>query len=112
MTALAIFLCVSAQLFLVSGQLLFKHAMDDNRPQSFRWRAWKLGLGIVSQAVWFFLWLGLLENWELSRIFPFEGLNPLLLVIAAWLVLREKLTVETWVGIALITGGLALVSGS
>jgi len=64
-------------------------------------------LGILAQTVWFFLWLGLLQHWDLSLIFPFEGLNPLLLVFAAWLILREKLSIANWVGVALITGGVA-----
>ena len=110
MTILAIFLCVTAQFFLVAGQLLFKHAMNAHQPQATKARIRNLGIGIASQAIWFFLWLGLLQNWDLSRIFPFEGLNPLLLVLGAWLILKERLTVESWVGIALITGGLVLVA--
>ena len=110
MTALAVFLCVAAQLFLVSGQLLFKHAMNEAQPQPTAVKVRNLLLGVGSQALWFFIWLGLLEKWELSRIFPFEGLNPLLLVLGAWLILKERLTIESWVGIALITGGLALVA--
>ena len=110
MTVLAIILCIGAQLFLVSGQLLFKHAMSTHVRQPSSRRAIKLGLGIVTQSVWFFLWLGLLQRWDLSRVFPFEGLNPLILVLAAWLVLHEQLTIESWIGIGLVTGGLVLVA--
>lgn len=110
MTALAIFLCIAAQLFLVSGQILFKHAMNEAEPKPLAAKVRLLLVGVASQAVWFFLWLGLLQKWELSRIFPFEGLNPLLLVMCAWLILKETLTVESWVGIALITAGLTLVA--
>lgn len=110
MTALAIFLCIAAQFFLVGGQLLFKHAMNEAKPQPKAAKVQLLSLGIASQAVWFFLWLGLLQKWDLSRIFPFEGLNPLLLVLCAWLILKEHLTIESWVGIALITAGLTVVA--
>jgi uncharacterized membrane protein len=109
-TAAAIILCVVAQLFLVVGQLFFKHAMNEATVSSRAQRAGRLFLGIVCQAVWFFLWLGLLQKWDLSRLFPFEGLNPLLLVLAAWLILRERLTLTSWVGVGLITGGLVLVA--
>ena len=112
MTVLAIILCIVAQLFLVAGQLLFKHAMREPAPAGGNGKARNLALGIVAQSVWFFLWLGLLQNWDLSRIFPFEGLNPLLLVLGAWLILKETLTIESWIGIALITAGLVFVSGS
>jgi uncharacterized membrane protein len=110
MSTLAITFCVAAQLFLVAGQLLFKHGMDEEfrRPPSARFR--DLALGVGAMTIWFFLWLGLLQNWELSRVFPFEGLDPLLLVLGAWLILKEKLTVDTWLGIGLITAGLALVA--
>ena len=112
MRAAAVCLCILCQLFLVTGQLLFKHAMDQRRPQPKSHMAWKLFLGIVSQALWFFLWMGLLQQWDLSKIVPFEGLNPVLLVLAAWLILKEKLSPEGWAGIFLISGGIVLVSMS
>ena len=110
MSATAIILCVVAQLFLVVGQILLKHAMDEKHPLPRHRKIRSLALGVASQAVWFFLWLGLLQSWDLSRIFPFEGLNPLLLVLGAWLILRERLTVESWIGIALITAGISVVA--
>lgn len=110
MTTVAIVLCILAQLFLVAGQLYFKRAMDEDSELSRRRKVKLLAVGIAAQAVWFFLWLGLLQNWDLSRIFPFEGLNPLLLVLAAWVVLGERLTPGAWVGVGLITAGLVLVA--
>jgi uncharacterized membrane protein len=109
-TFLAITLCIVAQVFLVTGQVFMKRAMDEKADRSRRLRTQSLLLGIAAQTVWFFLWLGLLQHWDLSLIFPFEGLNPLLLVLAAWLLLKEKLTTATWVGVVLITGGLLLVA--
>jgi uncharacterized membrane protein len=67
---------------------------------------------IACLSLWFFLWLGLLQSQELSRVFPFEGLNPALMVIAAWLFLKERIPAAAWVGVALICVGIALVSGS
>ena len=110
MSRWTIALCVLAQLFLVGGQLFFKHAMDADVAQSRGRRVRQLAVGIACQTVWFFLWLGLLQHEDLSRIFPFEGLNPMLLVLAAWLVLRERLTAASWVGVVLITAGLVLVA--
>jgi undecaprenyl phosphate-alpha-L-ara4N flippase subunit ArnE len=109
-TILAITLCILAQVFLVIGQMLMKRAMDQKSTRSRTSRTQSLVLGIAAQTVWFFLWLGLLQHWDLSLIFPFEGLNPLLLVLAAWLLLKEKLSTATWVGVVLITGGLLLVA--
>jgi undecaprenyl phosphate-alpha-L-ara4N flippase subunit ArnE len=71
-------------------------------------RNFALGIGCLT--AWFFLWLGLLGQWELSRLFPFEGLNPALLLIGAWLVLKEKVPPSAWLGIVLISTGIALVA--
>ena len=114
MSAVAITLCVACQLFLVVGQVLLKHAMApataDAGLRAVRWNF--LALGIASLSAWFFLWVGLLQRWELSQLFPFEGLNPALLVLAAWLFLRERIPASAWIGMALITAGVVLVSGS
>lgn len=111
MTWLAVAICVVCQLFLVAGQVLLKHAMVKEHAGWGR-MAVRLLPGIACMTVWFFLWLGLLERWELSKVFPFEGLNPALLVVAAWAFLRERVTAGTWVGIGLITLGIVLVSRS
>jgi uncharacterized membrane protein len=68
--------------------------------------------GIGCLTGWFLLWVGLLQQWDLSRIFPFEGINPALLVIGAWAFLKERLPGHAWAGIALICVGVALVTGS
>jgi uncharacterized membrane protein len=114
MSALAIALCVACQLFLVVGQVLLKHAMAPATAEAGlrAVRVKPLAWGIASLAAWFFLWVGLLQQWELSRLFPFEGLNPAILVLAAWVFLKERIPAVAWVGIALITAGVVLVSGS
>ena len=68
--------------------------------------------GIQCGNLLFFIWIALLQHWELSQLFPFEGFAPALLVIAARIFLKEKLPLIAWIGIALITGGTVLVSGS
>lgn len=113
MTWLAISLCVLCQLLLVAGQLLLKHAMAPvGGAGSWTRTAARLAPGIACMTAWFFLWLGLLEQWDLSKIFPFEGLNPVLLVIAAWVVFKERISRSAWIGVALIAAGIGLVSGS
>lgn len=114
MTAVAITLCILCQFLLVAGQLALKHAMNGVGTAP----AWSPrvaggfagGVGLLS--AWFFLWLGLLQDWELSRLYPFEGLNPALLVVGAAMFLRERVPPAAWVGIALISAGVALVSMS
>lgn len=107
MTGTAILLCLSCEVFLVIGQLLLKRGMSASPVL-----VGSLAGGIAMLAAWFFLWLGLLSQWELSRLFPFEGLNPALVVLGAWLFLKERVPMMGWIGIALISVGVALVSAS
>jgi len=107
MTTLAILLCLLCQLFLVTGQLLLKRGMNASPI-----RLGNLAAGVALLAGWFFVWLGLLAKWDLSRLFPFEGLNPALVVLGAWLFLEERVPWTAWMGIALISVGVALVSSS
>lgn len=111
MTILTIGLCILCQLFLLAGQLFFKRAMAPaGATQTARRMTILLVLGIATQAIYFFLWLGLLETNPLTKIFPFEGLNPAMMAILAWLVLKEKMPPLAWVGLALVCVGIGIVS--
>ena len=105
MTGLAIAVALSSQLFLVVGQLLLKRGMSATPV--------KLGsvfAGVACLSVWFFLWLGLLARWDLSRVFPFEGLNPVMVVVGAAVLLREKVSLPGWIGVTLVSIGVAIIS--
>jgi len=106
----AIFLCIVCQLLIVVGQLLLKHAVGGQAKTPHPVR--NFTLGIVCMTVWFFLWLGLMGKWDLSKLYPFEGLNPAMMAIGAWLVLKEKLPLTAWLGLALVCVGIVIVSGS
>ena len=122
MTATTIAIATGCQLPLVAGQVLLKRAVGEgnelhvgsapanSKPSSHRPLAFSSGIACLT--LWFFLWLGLLQSQELSRVFPFEGLNPALMVLAAWLFLKERVPGIAWVGVGLICVGIALVSGS
>ena len=112
MTLVAFALCVLCQLLLLTGQLLLKRAMDPKPGVQQSWpRMLKMiGLGIAVETVYFFLWLGLLENHPLTRIYPFEGLNPVMMAILAWWLLNEKLSPVAWVGLGLVCVGIGIVS--
>jgi uncharacterized membrane protein len=107
-------LCLASQLCLVTGHLLMKHAMNATNLSPVPWPKviGRLALGIVVLAGWFFLWAGLLQKRDLSYLFPFEGISPVLIVLGASVFLKEKPTVKTWVGIGLISLGIALVAAS
>ena len=110
MTATAIALCVACQVLIIAGQLHLKQAMGGEPGSKHAVRKFVIGVGCL--AVWFFLWLGLMGRWDLSKLYPFEGLNPAMMAIGAWLFLKEKLPVSAWFGLALVCAGIAAVSTS
>lgn len=105
MTAVAIGLALVCQVFLIAGQLLLKRAMRTT-PVGITW----LAAGITSLAAWFFAWMSLLSRWDLSRVYPFEGLNPALIVAGSALFLRERVNVTAWAGVLLISAGVAIIA--
>ena len=105
---------IAAMAALVGGQLLFKLAMREPVPGQARIGrpVWLLAGGIASMTLWFLLWLGILEQHELSKVFPFEGLATLMLSVCAALVLEEKLGLRGWIGVALVATGVGLAGAS
>jgi uncharacterized membrane protein len=112
MKPLAIALCILCQFLIVIGQLFLKHAMAAPPGTPQRAKVINFTLGIGSQALWFFLWVGLLAETELSKLFPFEGLNPALVALSAWLFLKERMPLGAWVGLLILCAGIALVASS
>jgi undecaprenyl phosphate-alpha-L-ara4N flippase subunit ArnE len=114
MTASILFLCLASQFCLVTGQLLTKHAMNATNLSPTPWPRviGRLSLGIAVLTGWFFIWAGLLQKKDLSYIFPFEGISPVLIVLGASAFLKEKPTAKSWIGIGLISLGIALVAAS
>lgn len=113
MTAIAIILCIVCQLLIVAGQLMLKHAMTPAEAGGIstrRIRNFVMAIGCLT--LWFFLWLGLMRRWPLSELYPFEGLNPAMMAVGAWFVLREKLPARAWIGLLVVCLGIALVARS
>ena len=110
MTALAFLLVIISETCSAAGQIFFKHAMGG--PDGNRHTAAKLTAGVFVMAIGFFLWVGLMSRFDLSYLYPFDGLNRVLLMIAASIFLKEKMTPSLWVGVSLICIGVLLVSRS
>ena len=117
MTPLTLFLILLALGTLVAGQLLLKWALSDDEtpgtpPPTFRRRAWVFAGGIGGMTVSFFVNLGLLQQHDLSFVFPFQGLSVIIVIGCARVFLKERLTLPLIVGALLITVGVMLVSAS
>jgi drug/metabolite transporter (DMT)-like permease len=107
-TPLAFLLVLISETCSAAGQVFFKHAVDGHPGV----KAAKLTAGVAVMAVGFFLWIGLMSRFQLSYLYPFDGLNRILLMFGASVFLKEKMTLNLWVGVALICAGVLLVSGS
>lgn len=98
----------------VAGQLFFKRAMTLSSTTGFRHCKTLLILtgGIVTMTISFLLNLGLLQRFDLSYLYPFQGLSVIMISVAAAVVLQERLTLRLTIGAVLITAGVVLVSST
>jgi drug/metabolite transporter (DMT)-like permease len=114
MTPLIALLALLAEICLVIGQLLIKRAMIlTNTPPTPKPRFTLIfSLGIATLSLYFFLWIGLMQNKNLllSQQYAFDALAPVLLVLATTLFLKEKISKRAFAGIALISLGLLLIA--
>jgi uncharacterized membrane protein len=98
----------------VAGQLFFKRAMELSSVTGFYHRNTIafLSAGIVLMTISFFLNLGLLQRFDLSYLYPFQGLSIIIITLMAAVILKEKLTWRLTLGTLLIAAGVVLVSMS
>lgn len=117
MTPLTLFLILVALGTLVAGQLMLKWALTDDEapapaPSAKRRRAWIFAGGILAMTVSFFVNLGLLQEHDLSFVFPFQGTSVIIVMLCARFFLKERLTFPLVFGALCITVGVMLVSMS
>lgn len=114
MTYFAALLILVTLSCFVAGQILLKHAMDITARENYsrRQATMVFAAAIAAFAVNFFLNLGLLQRFDLSYFFPFQGLSVILIALAGAFVLKEKLTPRLTIGSIIISLGVILVSMS
>jgi uncharacterized membrane protein len=111
---LAFFFIVVSLLSFVVAQLILKRAMESTTTSGFRNLRFvlKVAGGIALMTVSFFLTLGLLQRFDLSYLYPFQGLSVIFITLMAAVVLKEKLNLRLTIGALLISAGIVLVSFS
>lgn len=111
MKAIAFLLLFIALFSFVTGQFLFKRAMDNSHGSGFGSDFLRFFIpGIASMTISFFLTLGLLQHFDLSFVYPFQGLSVILVSAAAAVILKEKVSAQLLFGALLISLGVLLVS--
>ena len=110
MTALPFILIFISVGAFVTGQILFKHAMEKSH-RGFDRQFLKIFVpGIACMTVSFFLTLGLLQRFDLSWVYPFQGFSVIIVSVIGGIMLKEKLTFQLILGALLISIGVVLVS--
>jgi uncharacterized membrane protein len=113
-SALAFLFIVVSLLSFVVAQLVLKRAMEASATSGFgnsRF-VWLTVFGVALMTVSFFLTLGLLQRFDLSYLYPFQGLSVIFITLLAAGALKEKLSARLTLGALLITAGIVLVSMS
>jgi uncharacterized membrane protein len=112
MSFLAFFFIVVSLVSFVAAQLILKRAMEASRTTGFRNTQffWRVTVGVILMTISFFLTLGLLQRFDLSYLYPFQGLSVIFITLTAAVVLKEKLNLRLTVGALLISAGIVLVS--
>jgi uncharacterized membrane protein len=108
----AFLLIIVSLVTFVAAQLILKRAMEFSATNSMRnsYFVSRVAVGVALMTVSFFLTLGLLQRFDLSYLYPFQGLSVIFITILAAVVLKEKLGVRVAIGALLITAGIVLVS--
>ena len=112
MSLLAFFFILASLLSFVVAQLVLKRAMESTRKSGFRNLRFVLRVAgsIALMTISFFLTLGLLQRFDLSYLYPFQGLSVIFITVMAAVVLKEKLNLQLTIGALLISAGIVLVS--
>jgi uncharacterized membrane protein len=109
---LAFSLIVVSLLSFVVAQLILKRAMELSADAGLRNSRFLslAAIGIVLMTISFFLTLALLQRFDLSYLYPFQGLSVIFITLLAAVALKEKMSARLVIGTLLITAGIVLVS--
>jgi len=113
-TPAAFLLILLSEFSSITGQLLFKLAVNETDESAKRRGKFLpiFGAGVLAMAIGFFAWVTLLSRFDLSYVYPFEALSRLMLIFGAVFFLKEKMTARLWAGAFLITAGIVVVSAT
>lgn len=67
-------------------------------------------LGLALYGIATLMWLNVLGRIELSKAYPFVGLGFAMTTFAGWWLFGDTLSAKRLIGIALIAGGIVLIS--
>jgi uncharacterized membrane protein len=107
-------LILLSQVCAVTGQIFLKKAMHQPPGEQAEKRSVTalFAAGIASMTVGFFVWIALMSKFDLSYLFPFQGIHYIFIIVAAAIFLKEKTSPTLLIGVLLISAGVAMVSAN
>ena len=110
-----------AIIFAVISQLLFKTGVGaigqvTLTRTTLPAEIWKLAtspyivVGLMLYSVGFLAWLGAMSRFGLSYVYPFTGMNYVLVLMFSWIVFDEPLSPIRWLGVGVIILGVFIAS--
>jgi drug/metabolite transporter (DMT)-like permease len=109
MQARFILFLLAGTLFAAVGQVLFKIGATGRETISSFFNSWILA-GLIAYALGTLLWVYSLSKVRLTVVYPFTALTFVLVYLFGILILHEPTTSKALVGVALVLGGLFLIS--
>lgn len=117
MTLKDMLLCLSFSFVLPAGQMMFKWGSDYSRNIEGGFIA-KVAFNypLMIAFAWYGLsalyWFYILTRVPLSLAYPFSVLGAGLVPILAWILFRETITPQAWLGYVIMLGGFLLIARS
>lgn len=71
----------------------------------------EITLGVLIYIVEYIVWIGFISTMPLSTAYPLSSVTIVLILLASWLLLGEKIGKNRLLGAALIISGMLLVGG-
>jgi multidrug transporter EmrE-like cation transporter len=103
-------LCVA---LIAGGQVLFKLAASGMKAGGGLFDARLIVIvtaALIIYALATVLWIALLQNAPLGRLYPYMALSFLLVAAASWFLFQEAITVGHMAGLGLIMAGLVVMA--
>jgi multidrug transporter EmrE-like cation transporter len=117
-----IYILVSVLLSAV-GQILLKKGMNDLGPMTINMRQllgtlWRMGtnpyvfIGLFVYVIGVVFWLAALSMVDLSYAYPFASLSYIVMLVAAWLLFGEQISLLRLIGTLVVCLGVILIAKS
>jgi uncharacterized membrane protein len=110
-------LCLGFSFALPAGQMLFKWGADYSRGIQGNFIAKVIfNYPLMGAFAWYGLtalfWFYILTRVPLSLAYPFSILGAGLVPVLAWILFRETITLQAWLGYVIMLGGFLLIARS